>query len=79
MEKPVLDEAKRLKFFCRLSEDNYWQILPIQSQETWKLTEADSQWILSLSNVPQLNLNQSEAIAFLISRANLVDDSILIN
>ncbi len=69
MEKPVLKEAKRLKFLYQLCEENYWHILPTQPKETWKLTEADSRWILSVKNIPQLYLNLEEAIAFLAMRA----------
>lgn len=69
MEKPVLKEAKRLKFLYQLSRENNWHILPKCSKETWKLTEADSRWILSVKNIPQLYLNRDEAIAFLAMRA----------
>ncbi len=69
MEKQVLQEAKRLKFVYQLCEENHWHILPTQPQETWKLTEADSQWILSVRNIPQLYLNSEEVIAFLAIRA----------
>ncbi len=69
MEKPVLKEVKRLKFLYQLCEENYWHILPTQPKETWKLTEADSRWILSVKNIPQLCLNSEEAIAFLAMRA----------
>ena len=69
MEKQVLQQAKRLKFLAQLCEENHWHILPTQPQETWKLTEADSQWILSVRNIPQLYLNSEEAIAFLTIRA----------
>ncbi len=69
MEKLVLEEAKRLKFLYQLCEENYWHILPTQPKETWKLTEADSRWILSVKNIPQLYLNHEEAIAFLATRA----------
>ena len=69
MEKPVINEAKNLGFPYQLSEENYWQILPTQPEETWKLTAAGSRWILSLKNVPQLYLNPKEAIMFLAMRA----------
>ena len=69
MEKPVLEEAKSLGFPYQLSEENYWHILPTQPKETWKLTEAESRWILSIKNIPQLYLNSEEAIAFLALRA----------
>ena len=70
MEKLILEKAKSLGFPSQLSEENYWQILPIQRGETWKLTAAESRWILSLRNVPQLRLNHDEAIAFLAFQAN---------
>ncbi len=69
MKKLVLEEAKRLKFLYQLCEENYWHILPTQPKETWKLTEADSRWILSVRNIPQMYLNHEEAIAFLAIRA----------
>ena len=69
MEKPVLKEAKSLGFPYQLSEENCWQILPKRRGATWKLTEADSRWILSLKNIPQLYLASEEAIAFLAMRA----------
>ena len=68
MEKPVLKKAKSWGFPSQLSEENYWQILPMQPQETWKLTEVNSRWILSLKNIPQLYLDSEEAIAFLARR-----------
>ena len=71
MEKTVLKEAKRLKFFYQLSKENNWNILPKCPKETWKLTEADSRWILSIKNIPQLYLNSEEAIAFLAVRARV--------
>ncbi len=68
MKKPVLKKAKSWGFPSQLSEENYWQILPMQPQETWKLTEFESRWILSLKNIPQLYLDSEEAIAFLARR-----------
>ncbi len=68
MKKPVLKKAKSWGFPSQLSEENYWQILPMQPQETWQLTEFDSRWILSLKNIPQLYLDSEEAIAFLARR-----------
>ena len=53
MERSVLEEAKRLNFIYQLCEENYWHILPQQPKETWKLTEADSRWILSIKTIPQ--------------------------
>jgi hypothetical protein len=66
-EKPLLERAKSLGFTAQLNEANIWQILPKTSQETWKLTEAESRWILSVRNIPQLILNLPEAITFLES------------
>ncbi len=68
MKKPVLKKAKSWGFPSQLNEENYWQILPMQPQETWKLTEVNSRWILSLKNIPQLYLDSEEAIAFLARR-----------
>ncbi len=68
MKKPVLKKAKSWGFPSQLNEENYWQILPMQPQETWKLTEFESRWILSLKNIPQLYLDSEEAIAFLARR-----------
>ena len=64
----VLQQAEKLSFPCQINEQNCWQILPIKEEETWKLTEIESKWILSLRNVPQLRLSSEEAIAFLKSR-----------
>ena len=69
MEKPVLKEAKNLGFPYQLSEENCWQIWPKRRGATWKLSAADSRWILSLRNIPQLYLSSEEAIAFLALRA----------
>ena len=70
MEQPVLKEAKSFGFPYQLGEENCWQIFPKQRGATWKLTSAsDSQWILSLKNIPQLHLASEEAIAFLTRRA----------
>lgn len=50
------------------TDKNSWQILPIVSKQTWKLTKAESHWILNIKNVPQLILKEKEAIAFLKSQ-----------
>lgn len=68
MQEIVLSKARIWGFVTKLSAKNHWQILPTQSQETWKLTEFDSRWILSIKNIPQLYLNTEEAISFLASR-----------
>ena len=52
-----------------MSEENNWQILSTQPEESWKLTEVNSWWILSINNVPQINLDSEEAIAFLARRS----------
>jgi hypothetical protein len=70
MTKQVLNEARRLGFFCQLNDESNWQILPQQPEATWKLTTVDnSRWILSVQNIPQLYLNSEEAIAFLAIQA----------
>ncbi|MBE9043946.1 hypothetical protein IQ255_05925 [Pleurocapsales cyanobacterium LEGE 10410] len=60
-----------MKFLCQLCQENYWHILPTEQRETWKLTEVDSRWILSVNDIPQLYLNHQEAIAFLALRARI--------
>lgn len=69
MEQIVIDRAKDLGFPCELNEQNCWQIIPIQSEETWKLVQEKSQWILSVRDVPQLRLDTKQAISFLVSKA----------
>ena len=72
-EKPVLERAKILGFTAQLNEENLWQISSTISQQTWKLTEAELRWVLSVKNIPQLMLNQQEAIAFLESQDAISD------
>lgn len=60
----VLETAKSMGFTSKINEDR-WQISPINPKETWRLIAAESRWILSIKNVPQLLLNPKEAIAFL--------------
>ena len=69
MEQIVLREAAKLGFPSQLNEANCWQILPMLPEETWKLIAAESRWILSVKNVPQLNLNVEQAISFLVFQA----------
>ena len=68
MKKLVLNKAKSWGFSSQMSQENNWQILPTQPEESWKLTEFNSWWILSINNVPQINLDSEEAIAFLARR-----------
>ena len=71
IEEKVLETAKGLGFTARLNEENYWQILSQKSSENWMLTSIESRWILSIKNVPQIKLNEREAIAFLKSRSQM--------
>ena len=68
-QQSVLQEAENLGFICQINQENRWQILPTNPRATWKLTETESRWILSIKNVPQLLLNSQEAIAFLAEQA----------
>lgn len=71
IEEEILEIAKSLGFATRLNEKNYWQILPLKPSETWMLTYIKSRWTLSIKNVPQIRLNEREAIAFLTSRSQI--------
>ena len=71
IEEKVLEIATSLGFAARLSEENYWQILSLKPSENWMLTYMESRWILSVKNVPQIRLNEREAIAFLTSRSQV--------
>ena len=77
MVEQVLNEAKSRGFPYQLNEQSDWQILPQQQEATWKLTAtADSRWILSLNNIPQLYLNSEEAINFLAMRVRSQERSL---
>ena len=65
VDNSVLETAKSMGFASQVDREHHWQISPINSQETWKLTAAESRWILSIKGIPQLLLNPKEAIAFL--------------
>lgn len=71
MIEKILATAKSLGFATQLSEENYWQVLPQKPAESWMLTYIESRWTLSVKNVPQLRLNEREAIAFLSSRSQV--------
>ena len=55
---------------CLIERDNQGncQIVPKQSTERWKLQQAGDRWLLIVGGVPQVNLSQPEAIAFLEHR-----------
>lgn len=61
----VLETAKIMGFASQVDREDRWQISSTNPKETWKLTAAESRWILSIKCVPQLLLNSKEAIAFL--------------
>ncbi len=71
IEEKVLKTAKNLGFTAQLNEKNCWQILFQKSSESWMLTYIEFRWILSIKNVPQIRLNEREAIAFLTSRSRV--------
>ena len=73
IEAKILKTAKILGFAARLNQENYWQIFLKKPSETWMLTHIESSWILSIKNVPQIRLNEREAIAFLTSRYQVED------
>ena len=71
IEEEILEIATSLGFVTKLTQEKSWQILSQKTQETWMLTQSESRWILSIKNVPQIRLNEREAIAFLTSRSQL--------
>ena len=71
IEEKILEIARSLGFIARLDEKDCWQILSLKASENWMLTCIESRWILSIKNVPQIRLNEREAIAFLISRSQV--------
>lgn len=77
IEAKILKTAKNLGFAARLNEENYWQILPKKTSETWILTHIEFHWILSIKNVPQIRLNEREVIAFLTLRFSTSNDYFL--
>lgn len=62
---PIVTQAKIWGFICQYQESKYWQILPRQTTERWKLQQIDDYWILIVGDVPQIRLHSQEAIAFL--------------
>ena len=73
IEAKILKTAKSLGFAARRNQENYWQIFSQKPSKTWILTHVESRWILSIKNVPQIRLNEREAIAFLTSRYQVED------
>lgn len=71
IEEKILKIAKSLGFTARINEKNYWHILSLKPSQSWILTYIESRWILSVKNVPQIRLNEREAIAFLTSRSQM--------
>jgi hypothetical protein len=67
-EKQLLQIAISLGYNTRLAKENSWEIIPKTTRSTWMLTQTESRWILSIQNIPQLILNEQEAIAFLESQ-----------
>lgn len=54
-----------LGIYLSMSKSNSWQIFPKQPTQKWKLQQSEERWILIVSDIPQLLLHTSEAIAFL--------------
>jgi hypothetical protein len=68
MIKSLLSQAQIWGFLCQRDHSGNLQILPQQSDERWKLQQAEDRWLLLIDDVPQVNLPSPEAIAFLKRR-----------
>ncbi|NJL51493.1 MAG: hypothetical protein HC930_03450 [Hydrococcus sp. SU_1_0] len=64
MLDPVVAQAQAWGFICQYQESKYWQILPRQTTENWKLQQIEDRWIVIIGDVPQIRLHSQEAIAF---------------
>jgi hypothetical protein len=71
MSEPVVSQAKSWGFKCELTAGGNWQISSPQLKETWQLSELEERWLLSVGNVPQINLSADEALRFLERRHRL--------
>lgn len=64
----LLSQAEFWQFLVEYNRQGFWQILPQQPDRAWKLQQADDKWLLIVGGVPQVNLQVSEAKAFLERR-----------
>ena len=68
----ILEQAKAWGFWCRLGPDGEDQILSQNLRERWLLQRTSEGWLLSVSDVPQINFLPAEALTFLERRYHAV-------
>jgi len=64
----ILSQASSWGFICECDQMGIWRIIPSQETERWELQQVEDRWLLVVGGIPQVNLHQSEAIAFLERR-----------
>lgn len=73
MSESLVNQAKSWGFnCCKPATDGNWQISPSQLKETWQLSQLEDRWLLSVGNVPQINLSADETLRFLAHRHSLL-------
>jgi hypothetical protein len=73
MVNPVILQAQRGDFSCHKSEQGEWVILPNSEEQDWQLSQQQERWILSVQSVPQISLDDADAINFLRLRRQQLD------
>lgn len=69
MTEDILSQASSWGFICECNQMGIWRILPFQTTQRWELQQVeDNRWLLMVGGVSQVNLQPSEAIAFLERR-----------
>ncbi|MEM8720828.1 MAG: hypothetical protein AAGE84_16285 [Cyanobacteria bacterium P01_G01_bin.39] len=69
MPNLVISRAKSLGFICQYQEPKSWLILPQQAKQRWKLQQLEDRWILSVRDIPQINLTTEQAIDFILMQS----------
>lgn len=65
----VVKQAQNWGFNCELTAEEIWQITASPFQENWQLSALlENYWLLSINQVPQLNLSGDETLRFLEHR-----------
>lgn len=76
MVNPVILQAQRGDFSCYQSEQGEWVILPNSEEQDWQLVQQQERWILTVQGVPQISLDDADAINFLRLRQQQLDPSV---
>lgn len=61
MDNQVVDLGEKLGFTCQKNIAGKWQIF--SRQENWKLTQVEEKWELSIKDVAQIKLNETDGMA----------------